>query len=83
MTKNGGFSPESGRGFSVIRLDSYGGEAVLTVEALADMTGTTPDAIQVGIDRKELPAPFELLGRRCWTQQQLRDYFEGRGSKKE
>jgi hypothetical protein len=64
----------------LLRLDSYGSEAVLTIEALADMAGTTPDVVLAAVERDELPRPFGLLGRMVWIQGQLADFFEARAT---
>jgi hypothetical protein len=76
----GGLFPEPGQGFRVLRLDSYGGEAVLTTEALAGMAGVTLDAIEQAVVDGELPEPWPMLGRKCWTQGQLADFLESRGT---
>ena len=80
MAKDRELFPEPGQGFKLLRLDSYGSEAVLTIEALADMAGTTPDVILAGIKAGELPRPFGLLGRMVWIQGQLADFFEARAT---
>jgi hypothetical protein len=81
MTKNSSeLFPEPGQSFKVLRLDSYGGECIITTEVLADMAGTSPDVILAAVARKELPRPWPLLGRMVWTQAQLADFFEARAT---
>ena len=76
--EKGSLFPETGPGFKVLRLDSYGSECILTTEALASWAGATLDAIEQAIADGELPRPFGLLGRRCFMVGQLVDFIESR-----
>jgi len=70
--------PEDREPLGVLRLDSYGPEAVFSEFGLATLAGVDVQELQAAVERKELPRPFNLLGQRCWLQGQLVDHLETR-----
>jgi hypothetical protein len=77
MAKNGELFKDV-RPAATVRLDSYGGEAMLSERGLALVLGVDVQAVLEAQERGELPKSFLLLGERYFTCGQLASFFEDR-----